>query len=136
MAAAEAAGDASRYPEAGEPWTPARVFWSVIPRSFFEERRKAMEAQGQDVSGMLERAQRMGWADDQVTTWLDVSPWVEQKHDAVYSHRSQLNPNSPVLRQSPEDRKKAMGREAFILAWPSTEAPPEARDDLFGGLDA
>jgi LmbE family N-acetylglucosaminyl deacetylase len=118
---------------AGEqPWQAARLFYTAIPRSFFEQMRAQLEAAGEDMQQFANFEER-GWPDDQVTVTLDVSATVDDKWQALNCHRTQFGPKN-LFRRMPEPIvKQMMSREFFAMAWP--EPPPGYKmADLFEGL--
>jgi LmbE family N-acetylglucosaminyl deacetylase len=71
--------------------------------------------------------------DDRVTTWLDVSPYIDKKLAAMRAHRTQIPEDSWFLKLSEALGPKAWGTETFERVRSSVDAPiPE--DDLFAGL--
>src|SRR5262249_33616466 len=78
----------------------------------------------------------IGIPDDQVTTAIDVRPWLDRKWSALQAHESQLGPGS-LFRHLPENlRAEALGTEWFRRcgAARTLAAPAEREDDLFAGL--
>ncbi len=135
VAAFHAAGDPTRYPELGAPFQPGRLFYSSLPRSFFLELLRRMEARGIDPGEFGERIRRgeVGWPDENVNTILDVSAFVPRKWAALHCHATQFGPNNMFRRLPPEEIFPLLGREFFALAWP--EPDPDLRlDDLFAPL--
>ena len=68
----------------------------------------------------------LGTPDDEVTTVVDVSPWVETKIASLACHRTQITPDGPLSRL-PEDRLRDLMRtEYYTLAatHPSASADP------------
>jgi LmbE family N-acetylglucosaminyl deacetylase len=120
------------YPAPGSPWQVSRLFYTAIPRSFFLEMRRQLEAAGEDVEQFASFEER-GWPDENVTVTLDVSATVEDKWLALNCHRTQFGPKN-LFRRLPEPTvKQLMSREHFALAWP--EPPPGFKmADLFEGL--
>jgi LmbE family N-acetylglucosaminyl deacetylase len=119
--------------DAGEqPWQASRLFYTAIPRSFFQEMRDELQAAGEDVEQFASFEER-GWPDDQVTVTLDVSATVDDKWQALNCHRTQFGPKN-LFRRLPEPIvKQMMSREFFALAWP--DSPPGLKmADLFEGL--
>lgn len=49
-AAFDAAGNGARYPDAGPVWQPSRLFYTMIPLSFFRDVRDRLAAMGVDTS--------------------------------------------------------------------------------------
>lgn len=134
VAAFHAAADPARYPEQGPPWQPARLFYTVLPRSLFQQMRSKMIALGLDTSQFDHFEENsMGWPDEQINVTLDVTATVEAKWSALHCHRTQFGPDSP-LRQVPQETVKQMMRqEFFVLAWPQPESDLQL-PDLFAGL--
>lgn len=132
VAAFHAAGDASRYPEQGTPWQTRRLFYSVLPRSFFKRMRDEMEAAGMDTSQFDSFGDR-AWGDD-VTVTMDVTAMVDTKWRSLECHRTQFGANNPFRQFPVETTKAMMSKEFFALAAP--EAPADTRfADLLAGLD-
>lgn len=136
--AVEAAAAGALYPEAGPPWRVAKLYLATLPRGAVAELTRAMADRGlptpfddAEPSG----APPFGTDDGDVTTVVDVRPWLERKRTALAAHRSQLGADSFFL-NVPDDLAPAVfGREWFVRARSDVPAPlPE--DDLFAGLDA
>ena len=135
VTAFHAAGDAAQFPEQGQAWQASRLFYQVIPRSFFLEMRDRMVALGEDTNGWQERIDKgeLGWPDDQVDAVIDVADQVEAKFVALMCHATQFGPES-FFRKLPDDALKQMlSREAYALAWP-VEQKGLVMDDLFAEL--
>jgi LmbE family N-acetylglucosaminyl deacetylase len=134
VAAFHAAADPAYRTENGlqQPWQASRLFYTAIPRSFFQEMRNQLQAAGEDIEQFAGFEER-GWPDDKVTVTLDVSATVDDKWQALNCHRTQFGPKN-LFRRLPEPIiKQMMSREHFALAWP--EPPPGLKmADLFEGL--
>ena len=129
------AADPVVYPELGPAWQPDRLFYSVIPRSFFLRMREGMVSLGMDTADFDKRMgdTMPGWPDEEINMILDVSDTVEAKWDALNCHRTQFGPGN-LFRQLPDDKVKAlMSHEYYALAWPEPE-PGLRMADLFDGL--
>ena len=73
----------------------------------------------------------VGTPDEEVTTTLDISPWVDIKIESLNCHRTQIDPNGPFA-QLPEDlMREIMGQEYYTLALPEGV---RADRDLLAGL--
>jgi LmbE family N-acetylglucosaminyl deacetylase len=121
-----AAGDASAYPSAGEPWEPSRLYYTAIPRSFFEEMRRRMVAEGIDTSELdwLD-SDKNHWTEEDIDLIVDVSGSIEDKWAALECHQTQFGPDH-LFRKLPMDVSKSiMAHEYFALAWP--EARPDGK---------
>lgn len=134
VAAFQAAGDSSQYPDQGAAWQPSRLFYNVFTRSEFKELARRMASTGVDTSE-IERWEEaeLGWPDDQVHVTMDVSAVVETKWNAFLCHATQFGPNSPFRNIPEADRIFALGREHFVLAVPEP-TPGQQLPDLFSGL--
>ncbi|WP_370882704.1 PIG-L family deacetylase [Kineosporia succinea] len=130
---------------AGEEWQPSKVYWSSMPYSqmqkwgdlmaeFGTEEEKAEGAKYEaEMQAMLERGERlpMGVPDAELTTWVDVTAWSQQKFDALSAHASQSD-SAMMLALGVERFGVMMGVEPFQLVGMAEGAPREA--DLFEGL--
>ncbi|MDP8921920.1 MAG: PIG-L family deacetylase [Chloroflexota bacterium] len=154
-------GDPGGYPEHGlAPWQPSKLYYTAVPRSQMAEfgRRLAKhrirpplhadapepsgandsEARGdaaQAVSDMPapEGAPPIGTPDELVTTYVDVSRWVERKRRALWAHATQMGPETFFARMPPTLFDELFGTELFQLVESRvTATSPE--DDLFAGL--
>lgn len=130
-----AAADPRQYPEAGKVWQSRRLFYTAIPRSFFQKMRQKMVKHGLDTTELdnLDAGAGSGWPDEKVNVILDVSETVEAKWQALNCHRTQFGPGN-LFRKLPEQEvKELMSHEYFALAWPEPE-PGYQLSDLLEGL--
>lgn len=139
VAAFEAAGDSSRFPDAGAPWSPAKLYYAVIPRSGFKRfaellREAGIEAPFADQSEEGGDARpTFGVSDDRVTTIVDVGEYIDAKRSALAAHATQMGQEQFFMRLPPPIFKEILGRETFQrMSGPSARSSPE--DDLFSGL--
>ncbi|MBN2146346.1 MAG: PIG-L family deacetylase [Anaerolineales bacterium] len=132
VAAFHAAADPHQYPDLGRAWQAARLYYTAIPRSFFEEMRSSLQAMGEDSSD-FERFEDFGWPDEQVTAVIDVSNSVESKWEALNCHRTQFGPGNLFRRLPEEQSKQLMCYEHFAQAWPPP-SPGCCLADLFAAL--
>ena len=114
----EAAGDKRMYPELGlEPWQPSKLYYSVLPRSFFRRVSEEMRKQGINGPWNNPEMETDEWGDpeEQITTQFDVSDYVEQKINAFRAHKTQIAPDNFMF-VIPEDwRREGLGQEWFSL---------------------
>jgi LmbE family N-acetylglucosaminyl deacetylase len=116
--------------------SPAKVYWTTFPLSAMENFRNTLRDAGvvdwDEELPQEEGEIQIGVPDDQVTTWVDVSEYGEQKFGALGAHASQSE-NIFFLQLGMEKFNELMGIETFIRVRDTTNAPlPEA--DLFDGL--
>ena len=127
------AGDVQRFP-GGEPYRPSKLYYSAFPKSLMRQMTEAMERAGvQNRFSTDGEPPPFAVSDDRVTTWLDVSPFVDKKLGAMRAHRTQIPEDSWFLKLSEVLGPKAWSQETFERVRSSVDAPvPE--DDLFAGL--
>ncbi len=129
-AAFDRAGQAV-LPEAGEPYTPAALYYMARPRSLRDEVRAELAERGIVVprSGM---DRRDGLVSVPVTLTLDVTPAIAVKQAARAAHRTQGSPMARVHLLSPDLQRRYAGTEYFHRARPALTAGE--RDDLLPAL--
>ena len=142
VAAFDAAGDASRFPEAGRPWQPARLYYSVRPRSRTESLLRAAREAGieglfgaQTEADVRERLERFATPDEDVTTEIEIGPYYDQKRAAILAHRTQIGPQS-FFGRMPVEIGRRFGTHEFFQrgAGRAPEPAGERETDLFAGL--
>ena len=78
-----------------------------------------------------------GTDDDEVTTEIDASEYLDAKLAAMRAHATQIAVDSPFFALSDKVGRRAMGTEYYtLLAGPAAARPDGGREsDLFAGLD-
>jgi len=137
MAAFNAAGDPERFPGAGEPWTPSKLYYcSWLIRSKAQGLWRAVRERGLPVTfGDPDATEPPEWGtpDDLITTRIDVRDFVGVKIEALRVHHTQIRPDSTFL-QLPDDlAREFLSPEGFVRSMTRVPAP-EQEDDLFAGL--
>jgi mycothiol S-conjugate amidase len=137
MFALEAAADADRFPEAGEPWQVQKVYYD---RGFNSTKIQALAdavRAADPESHQLEEIDRMlGWIGqkpDTATTHVPCGDFFAVRDDALRAHASQVPPDSTFFFWSLEMQQQAWPYEDYELV--SSRVPatiPE--DDLFAGI--
>jgi mycothiol S-conjugate amidase len=133
VAAFEAAGDPDAYPDAGEPWQPLKLYYSVWSKA----RVLAMHAKFTELG--LESPFSQEWLDrpghdDRITTRIEVSDVADVRPRALLAHRTQVDPDSPFwFGIPPEEARLVHPFDEYVLARSlvDTDVP---EDDLFAGL--
>ena len=105
LAACKTSGDAQLYSGLGEPWSPARLVYTVFPRGRLIEISDILKSIGED-SSRYENRMADAWSDEDVHAIIDVSATVEAKWDAVKCHRTQQGIFS-----------KNLGSFSYGIAW-------------------
>jgi LmbE family N-acetylglucosaminyl deacetylase len=133
LSAVEAAADAARYPALGAPWRTPRVYYMVFPRSRFAELRDALLANGGDPEELaqFDRAD-IGYPDEQVDVWQDVSNSLGAKAKALGCHRTQFGSNNFFERIPEAVRRRLMSTETFAQVYPPP-SPATRRASLLAG---
>lgn len=135
VAAFDAAGDPGRWPEAGLPWRPAKLYYTAVARSAIREFGRLMREAG--IRAPFEDGEggepEIGIADELITTNVDVSAHVERKRQALMAHASQMGPDVFFARMPPALFHRTFGRESFQLVR-GRSGVAGLEDDLFAGL--
>jgi N-acetyl-1-D-myo-inositol-2-amino-2-deoxy-alpha-D-glucopyranoside deacetylase len=138
VAAFEAAGDPQRFPDAGAPWSSAKLYYAVIARSTFPrfiERLREAGIESPFTAASEEQTEErptFGVSDDRITTTVDVSQYVETKRLSLAAHRTQMGPDQFFMRIPPELFGEFFGHENFQRVSGPTAGSLEV--DLFAGL--
>jgi len=134
VAAFEAAGDPERFPEAGEPWQPLKMYYT----GFSPRRIRALDQAYKDrgMESPFKRWYERGFPEgleDSYTTYVEVSDFMDKRTQALLAHKTQVDPEGFWFRLPDEVVREVFPYEDFILAKSLVEtAIPE--DDLFAGL--
>jgi LmbE family N-acetylglucosaminyl deacetylase len=75
----------------------------------------------------------MGVPDEQITTVVDVRPFIQGKLDAFRAHVSQNGPEAFFLSTPTELQERAFGDEHYVLAR-GEPGPTKPESDLFAGV--
>ena len=135
VTAFEACGDATAYPEAGEPWAPERLYWGARLMGQFATIRLEMERRGL-LPELLDDAARTRIADMlakpelPVSVIVDCAHLVETKRRASSMHRSQFGESSMFARIPEDLRLQFFGQERFYQARPETSDSEPPRTDF------
>ncbi|QXC61448.1 mycothiol conjugate amidase Mca [Aquihabitans sp. G128] len=128
-----AAGDPDRFPEAGAPWTPSKLYYSAWSRARFVAMHQGFLDAG------IESPFDQKWFDrpshdERITTQVDVQDFYAARSGALKAHATQIDPESPFWFGLPD------GVVAGLYPWEDYQLA-ESRvpttlpeDDLFAGL--
>ena len=135
----DAAGDPDRYPEAGAPWQPLKLYYN---QTFTKARVLALhkvmlERTGTSpYEGWIERwesGQSDGRGEREVTTHVPCADYFEVRDRALLAHATQVDPDGPWFAVPMEIQKEVWPTEDFELARSLVDTTlPE--DDLFAGV--
>jgi len=136
IAAFEAAGDPERFPEAGDPWQPLKLYYN---HTFHKERLVALH------DALLEEGLESPYADwlaswedkpedaGRLTTRIRCGEYFGTRDAALIAHATQVDPNGRWFHVPLELQQRVWPTEDFQLARSHVSADlPE--DDLFAGL--
>ncbi|MEO6086018.1 MAG: mycothiol conjugate amidase Mca [Umezawaea sp.] len=137
VVAFDAAGDPERFPEAGEPWQPLKLYYS---HGFSRARMTTFH------EALLELGQESPYAEwiakwdpntpdvlDRVTTRIECGEFFEQRDEALKAHATQIDPDSRWFFIPLEMQRRLWPTEEYELARSLVDSTvPE--DDLFAGL--
>ncbi|MFK3981052.1 mycothiol conjugate amidase Mca [Micromonospora sp. NPDC050397] len=136
VAAFEAAGDASRFPELGEPWQPLKLYYDIgFSKARFVAMHEAVLAAG--LESPYEEWLK-NWEDrpdkgPRVTSRVECAEYFPVRDDALRAHATQIDPDGFFFQVPMEIQQRAWPTEDFELARSSVESPlPES--DLFAGV--
>ena len=127
------AADPAWYPEAGEPWQVAKVYYSVWSKRRVEQTHEKFLELGLESPFTPEWLDRP-WQDHRITTSIDIAGYNHVRLDALLAHATQIDPQSPFWFGLPRHVSEAIHPfDDYILAESTVEArTPE--DDLFAGV--
>ena len=136
VAAFEAAGDPTRYPESGEPWQPLKLYFH---HSFNRPRMQALH------EAMVEHELESPWAerlhewkpepdwDARITTQVECAEYFGVRDQALLAHATQIDPDGMWFAIPRELQEKVWPHEDYELVVSHVETTkPET--DLFAGI--
>jgi mycothiol S-conjugate amidase len=135
LPAFDRAGDPDAYPDAGPPWQPLKLYYSLWSRARILAIHEKMLQLGLE-SPFDDRWFERPSHDDRITTRIEVSDWYDRRAAALLAHATQIDPESPFWFGLPPDVARGVHPfEEYHLARAlvPTELP---EDDLFAGIDA
>jgi mycothiol S-conjugate amidase len=127
------AGDGAWYPDAGEPWEPQKLYYSVWSRARLlahHEKFNELDLESPYDDRWFKRPS----SDDRITTKIDIGAYYSARRESLLAHATQVDPEEKFWFGLPDDAAAAAYPwEDYILAQsrvPSTV--PET--DLFAGV--
>ncbi|MFC4038028.1 mycothiol conjugate amidase Mca [Dactylosporangium siamense] len=137
MVAFEAAGDATRYPDQGEPWQPLKLYynmgWSKARMLALHE--AMIEATGESpyTEWMKQWDEERTDKGDRVTTRVPCGEFFEARDDALRAHATQVDPDGFWFAVPLNIQQKVWPTEDYELVKSHVDTrTPE--DDLFAGV--
>ncbi len=138
VAAFDAAGEAERYPDAGEPWQPLKLYYvhgfsrarmtifheALIARGLESPYEEWLESWDPEKADIMER----------VTTRVECGDYFEQRDEALKAHATQIDPNSRWFAVPRDLQREVWPTEEYELVRSLVDSTlPE--DDLFAGIE-
>jgi len=138
MAAFDAAGDPDRFPEAGEPWQPLKVYYSHgFSRQRLQLFHDALTARGVEspfAEWLAKWDPKRGDVMERVTTQVECGAYFQQRDDALKAHATQIDPKGRFFAMPVAEQRELWPTEEWELARSLVDTTtPE--DDLFAGIE-
>ena len=134
VAAFDAAGDPARYVDAGEAWTPSKLYYTAFPKSFLRMGYEALKAMGEEAPFGVTSPDDLpfGDPDEIVTTEIDAREHLDAKMAAMRAHATQIEVDGPFFALSNHVGHRAFGMEFYRAVRGPVGGSGEAREtDLF-----
>jgi N-acetyl-1-D-myo-inositol-2-amino-2-deoxy-alpha-D-glucopyranoside deacetylase len=137
VGAYDAAGDPSRYPDAGGPWAPSKLYETLVPFSLLREAFIALKALGEATPFGVTTPEEMGFgvSDDVITTQVDARDYLDVKMDAMRAYPTQIEVEGYFFALSNDVGQGGFGLEHYRLAKGESGSVDGWETDLFEGLD-
>jgi mycothiol S-conjugate amidase len=136
VVAFEAAGDPERYPEAGEPWTPLKLYYN---QGFNKTRtlalHEALLGRGLEspYADWIKRFEDSDRPERNLTTHVPCGEFFEIRDKALLAHATQIDPDGGWFRVPMDVQREVWPTEDYELARSRVDVSlPE--DDLFAGV--
>lgn len=138
VAAYEAAADYRRYPDAGEPWAVAKLYYN---HGFLRQRMQVLQDEftkhGQE-GPFAKWLENWDAAEDmiekRVTTRIECAKYFAKRDDALLAHATQIDPKSFFFTTPMEWQQRLWPTEEFELA--RSRIPVQLPEtDLFAGIE-
>lgn len=136
VAAFDAAGDAERYPDAGAPWQPHKLYYHMM---FSKAKVLALHTAVTEtgLESPYERWLR-NWEDrrdvsDRITTRVPCADYFPVRDDALRAHATQVDPDGAWFRVPLEIQRRSWPTEDYQLVR-SVVGESSEEDDLFAGV--
>ncbi len=134
VAAFDVAGDASSYPEAGPPWQPLKLYYTLWSRARIVATHEKFLELGLESPFDEEWFEGRPSQQDHITTTIDVAEWADVRPNALLAHATQVDPTSKFWFGLPPEVARAIHPyDEYCLAR-SLVATSEPEDDLFSGV--
>jgi len=135
VAAFDAAGDPTAYPEAGEPWSPLKLYYNGgFSKARISAYHEALVAAGQE-SPYGEWLEKWDRPERTVSTRIDCADWFDRRDAALIAHATQIDPDGWFFKVPREMQAQIWPYDEYEIA--ASYVPiEEDESDLFAGLGA
>ena len=133
IVAFDAAADPDRYPDAGEPWQPLKLYYTAWSRARMVAMHEKLLELGLE-SPFDEKWFERPSQEERITTQVDVGAFYTRRQAALKAHATQVDPTSKFWFGLPDDVAATVHPwDDYTLARSLVDTPvPE--DDLFAGV--
>lgn len=135
----DAAGDPDRFPEAGEPWQPSKLYYTGFSRRRILALHEAFEQRGEESPYAQWFERGFPDRDHRFTTMIDVGDYLHHRRAALLAHRTQVDPEGFWMRLPDDVVRAVFPWDEYVLARsrvPTGVGEGEPESDLFAGLRA
>ncbi len=134
IVAFDSAGDPDRFPEAGPPFTPSKLYYSVWSGERFRQIHEKFVELGLESPFDDKWLKRMTRTEP-FTTTIDVTGYTHVRGEALKAHATQVDPKSPFwFGLPPEVMRDIHPVDEFRLAQSRVGPVDVIEDDLFAGV--
>jgi len=126
--------EAAGYPDAGPPFTPSKLYYSVWPSERFRQIHAKFAELGM-TSPFDEKWLSRLTRDEPYTTTIDIEGFGDVRGEALKAHATQVDPTSAFwFGLPPEVMRDIFPMDLFRLAQSRVGSTEVAEDDLFAGV--
>jgi mycothiol S-conjugate amidase len=132
-----AAGDPQRYPDRGNPWKPAKLyFFATFTKRRFMKLHEAAVQEGIEspYAGWLDQWDQMGFVEPAIDCQVDVADFIETRSKALLAHATQIDPDSFWFAIPDEMHRRIYPWEDYTRVMSHVPVPDEGETDLFEGI--
>ncbi|MGA8297683.1 MAG: mycothiol conjugate amidase Mca [Acidimicrobiales bacterium] len=136
LIAFDKAGDKEAYPEAGEPYQPLKLYYTVWQMEPMVLRHEKFLELGMEspYAEWFKDGPPADFPDYSPTAIIDVSDYYEQRRAGLVAHATQIDPDSLFWFGLPDSVDRQVWRtDAYVLAR-NLVGPIDPEDDLFAGV--